>query len=586
VFYIASVFVLAGCSGFESSTLASTTNHAPTGPPFTLTGTITYDWVPANANGASGALLDYSAIIPMPARRVVVRAMSNGFVEGETTTDDIGNFSLYVPTGRAVQVQALAKISSTSYVKDGLGASNTEACNGSSWDVRVVDNTNSRAQWAVMGANFYQKGTTGVAVNAPLNYSGGAYTSRAAAPFAILDSIVSVFELACQGKADITFPILYVNWSPLNSTNSGNLATGAISTSFFTDSSNENALYLLGEEGVDTDEYDDHVIAHETGHYLEAALFRSDSVGGSHSLGQSLDPRVAFGEGYGNAISAMTFSDPVYVDTNGTGQGSGFTIQVDQAPTGDDRGHYSERSAEYFLWTLFDNGDGIAANNLGLFVKIYNIMANFQRSTNSFTSLLSFASYYNQVYGGASEGLQGLWTTSLGLPYNALCVGTCSGTGDAADPYDTDNDIGVSFASGAAGQRRFPQTTGSTYSSEFWRVVRTLSSGLNTGTAHESMVDGAYTYPYNRLGMVRWYKLVGTGNQTTVAVESTAGGCTSDTLDMYISKSGVEVGYDDASSGLTAGCPIVTFSSTLGATYMIDIRGFSNVSTFDLRVTE
>ena len=65
----------------------------------------------------------------------------------------------------------------------------------------------------------------------------------------------------------------------------------------------------------DTDEFDQHVIAHEFGHYIENNFSRADNIGGSHGLGDKLDPRVAFGEGFGYAFAAIVLNDPVARDS-------------------------------------------------------------------------------------------------------------------------------------------------------------------------------------------------------------------------------------------------------------------------------
>jgi hypothetical protein len=67
----------------------------------------------------------------------------------------------------------------------------------------------------------------------------------------------------------------------------------------------ENEIYVLGKALVDTDEFDSHVIVHEWGHYFDANLARSDSPGGRHGPGDVLDPRIAFGEAWGNAVASM-----------------------------------------------------------------------------------------------------------------------------------------------------------------------------------------------------------------------------------------------------------------------------------------
>src|SRR5690606_1382677 len=73
--------------------------------------------------------------------------------------------------------------------------------------------------------------------------------------------------------------------------------------SFFTNISSGNiyrGLYILGGiQGsvcTDTDHFDRSVILHEYGHYLEAALGRSSSPGGSHDGNSVIDPRLAWSE--------------------------------------------------------------------------------------------------------------------------------------------------------------------------------------------------------------------------------------------------------------------------------------------------
>ena len=82
---------------------------------------------------------------------------------------------------------------------------------------------------------------------------------------------------------------------------------------------NPDGIYILGDFtalGGDTDEFDQSVIAHEFGHYVEDRFGRSDSIGGDHGGSATLlDLRVAFGEGWGNAFSGMVLGDPIYRDS-------------------------------------------------------------------------------------------------------------------------------------------------------------------------------------------------------------------------------------------------------------------------------
>jgi hypothetical protein len=138
------------------------------------------------------------------------------------------------------------------------------------------------------------------------------------------------------------------------------------------------------------------VIVHEWGHYFEHAFSRADGIGGPHTRGDQLDFRVAFGEGWGNALSAMVTGQSVYRDVSGPKQSNGFGFDVEgpfrpgsfnQRP-----GWYSEESVQEILFDLFDNStidvipDGVA---LG-FQPIYSVLTNQQRTSVALTSIFPF----------------------------------------------------------------------------------------------------------------------------------------------------------------------------------------------------
>ena len=83
---------------------------------------------------------------------------------------------------------------------------------------------------------------------------------------------------------DAAFPVMKFNWSVNNRAVSGNDSTGDIGTSSYKGNGN---VYILGDADSDTDEFDDHVVVHEWGHYFEDQMSRSDSIGGPHSGGKN-----------------------------------------------------------------------------------------------------------------------------------------------------------------------------------------------------------------------------------------------------------------------------------------------------------
>ena len=179
-------------------------------------------------------------------------------------------------------------------------------------------------------------------------------------------------------------PQLLINWSINNRPTSGDQTQGEIVTSHY--DSGDKQLYILGKEDVDTDEYDDHVLAHEWGHYFEANFSRSDSLGEEHSTGSKLDPRVAFGEGFGNAFSGMALDDPNYIDTAGAKQAS-VNLYMDVSNANGDPasiGWFSEDSVQYILYSLY-KGFG--------FQPLYDVFVNDQKVASSYTTIYAFASF-------------------------------------------------------------------------------------------------------------------------------------------------------------------------------------------------
>ncbi len=567
---------------------------------FTVYGLLQYQrYVPQT----SPVRLDYTAADTRPIRRAVVQIMSGSTIVATGQSDDAGNYSIPVSVaeGTSLFVRVQARSVATAYAKDGLDP-HAESCSGGSWDIRVVNNvTNNscsasspaaRPLYALDGAVFTApaSGTVMRDLTASTIYSGGSYTARAGAPFALLDTAISGIETACQGRANIAFPVLYINWSKDNTSTSGNRYAGNIVTSFFTTETTSKIanLYILGKAGVDTDEFDDHVVAHEFGHYLENKIYRSDSIGGKHSLTDSLDPRLAFGEGFGNAFAGIVHNDPVYIDTNGTSQNAGFSIDVSQAPgTVDDRGPWSERSMQYMIYQT--------ATSYGNFGSVHNILENFQKTSEASTTGLTFMSYYFQEYGPTGADVSNTWSgvNLLDMPLNALCTGSGNCVGSTAfSPFDTDNDLGFYFAAGATRPRRYRQDTGGTFDAEFWRLYRPLVSGVNTGNGHDRITFGNYTVAgenLNKMGLRRLYRITASAASTTVQVSSINQGsntCSNgDLLDMAVYYKGTMIGLDEATTGATANCPRVTFSSTPGQTYIVEVAGFGTVASYNLTVS-
>ena len=110
---------------------------------FTLSGRVTFDWVPALDDFTEGGpKLDYAQRAARPVRRALVEAREGTTVLATTHTDDDGHYSLTIGGAHTVKVRVNAHAVAQGYTPDGIGP---EACNGASFDVEVIDNTRGRA---------------------------------------------------------------------------------------------------------------------------------------------------------------------------------------------------------------------------------------------------------------------------------------------------------------------------------------------------------------------------------------------------------------------------------------------------------
>ncbi len=317
----------------------------------TISGKIEYERVHATHNGSSSAL-DYNNITTETAKQIIVKAINgSGQTIATTSTDDNGNYSLTnLPKNTSLKIRVYAKM-----------------LKSNKWDVKVIDNTNGNAQYVIEG-ELLSTGTS----NSIRNLKALASTKQSP-PFAILDSVYLAMKKVLAADASVVFPPLNMNWT-VNNVKSGTYFDG-----------NDNIM-IQGDQNSDSDEYDNHVIIHEWGHYFEAKFSRADSIGGSHGSGDYLDIRLAFGEGWGNAWSAIATDDPIYFDTF---QSNGWNMNIETASK-NNPGWFSEASIQRILYDLYDsNDDGSDTLSLG-FKPLYNVFVGAQKTTPAFTSIFSF----------------------------------------------------------------------------------------------------------------------------------------------------------------------------------------------------
>ncbi len=346
----------------------------------TLSGVITFDFIPINqiTNG-----LNYLLISERSVKEVEVQLLdaSDNLLQ-TTRTDNQGQYNFTVSANTDVRVRVLAKL---------VGAEGF-------WDFSVTDNTQSNALYTMQG-NLASTGTNDSSRNlhAESGWTGNSYSQpRVAAPFAILDAVYDSIQLIVAEDPDIVFPSAEVRWSVNNNPSDGDLEDGDIGNAFYSGSS--RSIYLLGAEDIETDEYDRHVIAHEWCHYLQDQLSRSDSVGGAHTIGESLDMRVAFGEGFCNGFAAMAIGDAIYRDSSGNRQSVGFSLDIEDNNVSN-AGWYNELSISTIVYDVFDdNNDGTDNISQG-FSELYTALTDSDLlDADSFTSIYLYLEVLKQQY--------------------------------------------------------------------------------------------------------------------------------------------------------------------------------------------
>jgi hypothetical protein len=378
--------VLSACDGGSGSG-----NSGGGSGTVTVSGVVSYESVPAAA-GCRG--LDFAAAVARPIRGATVQLLnaSSGVQLGSAVSSASGDYEFTgVPRNTSVTLRVRAEL------KD-PGAPG--------WNVEVRDNyveggsdnglfppagLFTRPLYAA-DSDAFSTGTGDVLRNFTVSsgWDGVAYSGdRAAAPFAILDAIYEAMQFIRATDSNADFPPLDAFWSVNNvSSGSVDLTAGEIGTSSYY--GDIDSLFILGDAGDDTDEFDRHIIAHEWGHYFEDNFSRSDSAGGAHFLGEALVAPLAFGEGWAHALAGMVLADPAYCDTGvpGTSEGGGFSTET--ANLGDP-GWFNEISVATLLYDLWDRSiDGTDDRSIG-FGPIYGVMTGPQIVTEGWTSIFSFA---------------------------------------------------------------------------------------------------------------------------------------------------------------------------------------------------
>lgn len=251
-----------------------------------------------------------------PIRFAEVRVMdsSNSIVQC-AETDGTGSFSFVLPqdTG-AYKIEVASR------------AFNTENT------AYVMRNPSGNAYYSITSSIDSQSNTSGLVMVAK---ASGTYEAGA---FNILDQIYKAQDYLRTKTANCNSGP-YQDCVPFNAYTTSHLVytywTPGLSPGVYYGSSRPISYYLTGQSQLfigggengntvdsDMDHFDNSVIIHEYGHFIEDHFGNPDSPGGGHDGESVIDPRLAWGEGWADFFQAAvlfpnTGMRPVYRDTSG-----------------------------------------------------------------------------------------------------------------------------------------------------------------------------------------------------------------------------------------------------------------------------
>ncbi len=172
-------------------------------------------------------------------------------------TSSTGAYSFSVPANTSITIQVVAQMQ-----RDGSQPL-------PHWNVRVQNGTSGASPYSFTSAAFNSSaGTQNIDIPTGIAANGAATGVRASGPFAVLDTIYAAIQTVLGVAPNTDFPQLYVDW--------GTQGEGT----FFTTGSGQH-IALLSDLTQDPDEFDQHTIAHEFGHYIEHNFSRADNIGGA-----------------------------------------------------------------------------------------------------------------------------------------------------------------------------------------------------------------------------------------------------------------------------------------------------------------
>jgi hypothetical protein len=273
-------------------------------------GTLLYEKIPATANG-----LDLAHPVQAPAAGIDVALVTPGAgkVIARSVTDENGAYQFEVPKGTG-------PLSVYVWARTGNIEVQDPATNGV---YGVIKPAVEPADWPEDNVTLLQD------------------RGRESGPFNILAMLRKANRLLEQIEPSLPLAgrPLVVFWSP--AWNSGTVVT-------------ESALYFNGRRDMDSDEFDDSVVLNSYGEYLLRRFTLVSGPKGPTYLGERVDPRQAWVDGWSNFFAQAVLGTPVFIDTQIRDESRAVTFDLDQDHLdGDAPGYWSAADVATALWDLY-----------------------------------------------------------------------------------------------------------------------------------------------------------------------------------------------------------------------------------------
>lgn len=300
-------------------------------------------------------------------------------------------------------------------------------------------------------------------------------------------------------------------------------------------------IYLLGgingSTCADTDHFDNSVIIHEYGHFLEKDQARSDSPGGSHNGNSIIDPRLAWSEGWSNFFQGAVLSQVDYIDTIGNISCSthGIGVQLDL----EDKAALTPGSHDYMGPGTF-SGEGIF-REVSVARTLWDTMSG--AGTDTFGASLGFK-YLWYVFSDTTSGFRSGNTHFRNIGYFNQVMASII-PGGSATAFN--NLLGNEFQLANTKEYANPVTI----------TAQPTSCSVNI-----SSIAGVSNYARTNDFFQYWYDGSSVNANVTLRYSRTAGSASD--LDLWIYREGHVLGSRNTSDGFVGVSETETSTATTG----------------------